>query len=211
MTIDADAVPSELREAARQFHNLTQGDSTVIIRAPSAEKRDAIIAAGERLRAALSAPASEVQADGVRVGDLSADAIVSSLYRRFKEWSKRGFGPEDVTWCEVKAEVEALIAMNRGDHAKPTLPPAVLDALRFYAHGHHFNIDDSQQQFDTVSGELQNWLFSERDDDCTMIEDGSIAKAVLLGGLPGFEEPTEPLEGEVFAPASSAGDQGVAK
>jgi hypothetical protein len=64
MNTDTDAVKSELREAARQFHNLTQGDSSVIIRAPSAEKRDAIIAAGERLRAALApaqAHAEEVQ------------------------------------------------------------------------------------------------------------------------------------------------------
>lgn len=44
---------SELHEAARHFHNLTQGDPAVIIRPPSAEKRDAIVAAGERLRAAL--------------------------------------------------------------------------------------------------------------------------------------------------------------
>lgn len=48
-----DAI-AELREAARVFHNLTRGDSTVIIRAPSAEKRDAIVAAGERLRAEIT-------------------------------------------------------------------------------------------------------------------------------------------------------------
>lgn len=53
---DAQRV-GELREAARQFHNLTQGDPEVIIRPPSAEKRDAIAAAGERLRAALTSPA----------------------------------------------------------------------------------------------------------------------------------------------------------
>jgi Lar family restriction alleviation protein len=79
-----------------------------------------------------------------------------------------------------------------------TVPQAVIDALRFYAHGHHYNIDDDHQQFDTVSGEPQNWLFSERDDDCTMIEDGSIAKAALCGVLQGFEEPPEPIEGEVI-------------
>lgn len=49
-----DRKDAELREAARQFHNLTQGDNEVIIRPPNAEKRDAIIAAGERLRAALA-------------------------------------------------------------------------------------------------------------------------------------------------------------
>lgn len=64
MSTNTDAVPSELHEAARQFHNLTQGDPSVIIRAPSVEKRDAIIAAGERLRAAL-APA-EVQSGSVQ-------------------------------------------------------------------------------------------------------------------------------------------------
>jgi hypothetical protein len=40
----------------------------------------------------------------------SVDEIVTSLYRRFKDWSNRGFGPEDVTWCEVKADVLAIIA-----------------------------------------------------------------------------------------------------
>lgn len=39
----------------------------------------------------------------------SADAIVTALYRRFKDWSSRGFGPEDVTWCEVKADLLALV------------------------------------------------------------------------------------------------------
>ncbi|KGS43821.1 hypothetical protein X945_3215 [Burkholderia pseudomallei ABCPW 107] len=81
------------------------------------------------------------------------------------------------------------------------IPAAVLNALRFYANGHHFNIDNDHQQFDTVSGEPQNWLCSERDGDCTMIEDGSIAKTALCGGVLGFEEPEKPVEGEVFTPA----------
>jgi hypothetical protein len=89
------------------------------------------------------------------------------------------------------------------------VPQAVLDALRFYAHGHHYNIDADHQQFDTVSGEPPNWLHSERDDDCTMIEDGSIARAALCGGVLGWEEPTEPVAGEVLraapvAPAAAA-------
>lgn len=41
-----------------------------------------------------------------------ADAVVTDLYRRFKEWSLRGFGPDDVTWCEVKADVEKLIEIH---------------------------------------------------------------------------------------------------
>ncbi|MBR8509620.1 hypothetical protein [Burkholderia cenocepacia] len=79
------------------------------------------------------------------------------------------------------------------------LPQPVLDALRFYANGHHYTIDDDHQQFDTVSGEPQNWLCSERDDDCTMIEDGSIAKAALQGRPLGFEEAVPAVEGETYA------------
>ncbi|HDR8930474.1 TPA: hypothetical protein QDA84_000468 [Burkholderia vietnamiensis] len=90
------------------------------------------------------------------------------------------------------------------------VPAAVIEALRFYAHGHHFSIDDDHQQFDTVSGEPQNWLMSERDDDCTMIEDGSIAKAALCGGELGFEEPTKPVEGEVLIAAPPSADAAAA-
>lgn len=43
------------------------------------------------------------------------DAIVTGLYRRFKDWSKRGFGADDVTWCEVKADVVALIAAGAAE------------------------------------------------------------------------------------------------
>ena len=97
-----------------------------------------------------------------------------------------------------KATEAAPVAV--GD-AKPALPQVVLDALRFYANGEHYVIDDDKQSFDTVSGEPQNWLMSERDDDITMFEDGSIARAALTGKEAGFEEPSVPIEGEVFATA----------
>lgn len=61
LVAQVEAVPSELHEAARQFHNLTLGDPSVIIRAPSAKKRDAIIVSGDRLRAALSIPHASLQ------------------------------------------------------------------------------------------------------------------------------------------------------
>jgi hypothetical protein len=44
--------------------------------------------------------------------ETAADAIVAGLYRRFKDWSKRGFGPDDVTWCEVKADVINLLMIR---------------------------------------------------------------------------------------------------
>jgi hypothetical protein len=42
----------------------------------------------------------------------NVDEIVTQIYRRFKEWSQRGFGPDDVTWCEVKADILALITAH---------------------------------------------------------------------------------------------------
>ncbi|WP_233622363.1 hypothetical protein [Burkholderia multivorans] len=66
-SIDGMAAAEELRKAAIQFHNLTHGDPTVIIRPPSAEKRDAIIAAGKRLRRAiLATSANETGAEGAK-------------------------------------------------------------------------------------------------------------------------------------------------
>lgn len=57
------------------------------------------------------APAAQHAESGAPAQDAErVDAIVTGLYRRFKDWSKRGFGPDDVTWCEVKADVIALIA-----------------------------------------------------------------------------------------------------
>jgi hypothetical protein len=77
--VQAEAV-RELREAARQFHNLTQGDPEVIIRPPTFTKRDAIIAAGERLRAAL---ATTPQTDGATVPTLKPRLL--NQLRRFNE------------------------------------------------------------------------------------------------------------------------------
>lgn len=44
--------------------------------------------------------------------DERADEIVSGLYRKFKEWSLRNFTADDVTWCEVKAEINRLISTH---------------------------------------------------------------------------------------------------
>jgi len=58
-----------------------------------------------------------------------ADEIVSRLYRRFKDWSKRGFGPDDVTWCEVKADIEEMIRCVRPFSGAAT-PSASLEEER---------------------------------------------------------------------------------
>lgn len=48
-----EAQLAQLRAAARDFHNLTIADTTVIIRPESAAQRDAISKAGDHLRTAI--------------------------------------------------------------------------------------------------------------------------------------------------------------
>lgn len=43
--------------------------------------------------------------------DERAERIVTELFKDFRDWSRRGFGPEDVTWCEVKDRVMRLCSM----------------------------------------------------------------------------------------------------
>lgn len=57
------------------------------------------------------------------------DAAMTALYRRFKEWHKRDFGPDDVTWCEVKADILQLCSINSKD----------LICLLHRAHNHTHN------------------------------------------------------------------------
>lgn len=45
----------------------------------------------------------------MQVDERIIDEAVTRIYRRFKDWSKRDFGPDDVTWCEVRADVVAII------------------------------------------------------------------------------------------------------
>ena len=59
---------------------------------------------------------------------LATDEIVKRLYRRFKDWSKRGFGPDDVTWCEVRADVQEMLNTRA-----PSPTASLVAALEFYA------------------------------------------------------------------------------
>lgn len=73
-------------------------------------------------------------------------------------------------------------------------------ALRFYARGYHYHLDETED-FDTVSGEPQNWLSSGIEDSTTMIEDGRVALFALQGKdlnwKDGDEDSTpQPVEGE---------------
>jgi hypothetical protein len=74
-----------------------------------AASRDGVL---EIVRAALPPPRNAAHHTNRRsaMSEPRIDEIVTALYRRFKDWSKRGFGPDDVTWCEVRADVVALAA-----------------------------------------------------------------------------------------------------
>lgn len=50
----------------------------------------------------------------------AVDPIVTKLYRRFKEWSQRGFTADDVTWCEVRKEVADML--NATAHPGASVP-----------------------------------------------------------------------------------------
>jgi hypothetical protein len=39
----------------------------------------------------------------------AVDPIVTRLYRKFKEWNQREFTVDDVTWCEVRADVAEML------------------------------------------------------------------------------------------------------
>lgn len=74
-------------------------------------------------------------------------------------------------------------------------------ALRFYANGNHYHADEGEE-FDTCSGEPQNWLFSGREDSSTGIETGGVARLALQGmdcdWIDGGEDTTpKPVPGEV--------------
>ena len=79
-------------------------------------------------------------------------------------------------------------------------------ALRFYANGDHYNLDEDEE-FDTVSGEPQSWLCSGLEDSQTMVENGEVARYTLMGQVIGWEDDSEdhtpqPIPGE--APFSAA-------
>jgi hypothetical protein len=74
---------------------------------------------------ALQTYAPPATGEPVAADESNVDQIVTALYRRFKEWSERGFGPDDVTWCEVKADVVALLA------ASPAAPDVVGEIVEF--------------------------------------------------------------------------------
>ena len=90
---------------------------------------------------------------------------------------------------------ETMLAMALDEIAR------LRTGLRFYARGEHFNVDRAEE-FDTVSGEPQNWLFSGVDGSTTMIEDGEIARRYLMdiaiNWIDGDDDETpQPIDGEV--------------
>jgi len=85
------------------------------------------IEAVQQSEKAAAANAGGQVPDGFELVPVAAnvDEVVSRMYRRFKEWSKRGFGPEDVTWCEVRADVLAMIAKANAEGAEGVRHPGV--------------------------------------------------------------------------------------
>lgn len=120
--------------------------------------------------------------------------VADEIVRKLREQG----APVGVIPLHTDAELSAL----RAQLAEVTAEIALLrTALRFYARSEHYHCDPDEQ-FDTVSGEPQNWLFSGLEDSGTMIEDGSIARQALrcepTNYIDGDEDTTpQPIDGEV--------------
>lgn len=77
---------------------------------------------------------------------------------------------------------------------------ALRTALRFYARREHYLLDEAEE-FDTVSGEPQNWLMSGQENSQTMVENGQIARFALQGVAVNWidgddDETPKPIDGE---------------
>lgn len=98
--------------------------------------------------------------------------------------------------------------IDQGAHAlKAALDEIALlrTALRFYARGEHYHLDDAEE-WGTVSGEPQNWLMSGQENSASMVETGQVAGMALRGvavdWIDGDDDETpQPVEGEVSCAA----------
>lgn len=126
------------------------------------------------------------------------DAGLQALHR-----IEMGQDSTNETFTLTRAVFKAMLAAAPTPPHGVSLPNEVLGALRFYANGEHFDIDQDHQEFDTVSGEPGNWIYSQREEDTTHFEDGSIARAVLQGKEVLGEIDSTPVDGEIYnaAPA----------
>lgn len=105
-----------------------------------------------------------------------------------------------VLMFEVRRLAEDVAALRKRAEETEADNRELRVALRFYARAEHYSTDEADE-FDTVSGEPDNWLSSGREDSGTMIEDGSIARQALRGQpinwMDGDEDTTpQPIEGE---------------
>ena len=90
------------------------------------------------------------------------------------------FTAEQLT-AHTRAAVRAALEVQRQEVERLRADAEALRvALRFYATGEHFHIDPDED-WDSVSGEPENWLCSDRENSTTMLENGTVARMVLQG------------------------------
>lgn len=130
-----------------------------------------------------------------------------SMTQRYAGMLRRNAGEWDKREMPVQAEClrQAARHMEEREQALAAEIATLRTALRFYARGEHYHLDESEE-FDTVSGEPQNWLMSGREDSATMVENGQVARFALEGvainWIDGDDDETpQPLETEVSCAA----------
>lgn len=130
-----------------------------------------------------------------------------SMTQRYAGMLRRNAGEWDKREMPVQAEClrQAARHMEEREQALAAEIATLRTALRFYARGKHYHLDESEE-FDTVSGEPPNWLMSGREDSATMVENGQVAKFALEGvavnWIDGDDgETPQPLDTEVSCAA----------
>ncbi len=94
--------------------------------------------------------------------------------------------PYDSEQARWAADLRAAAEVVRGASAQPQAAglrqeiARLRTALRFYARGEHYTLDE-REEFDTVSGEPQNWLCSGLEESATMVENGTCCPVCVAG------------------------------
>jgi hypothetical protein len=69
-------------------------------------------------------------ADGWEKKAAEIDEIMTRIYRRFKDWSQRKFSADDVTWCEVRADILEILQRHNPPQRLSEAECKLLDWMR---------------------------------------------------------------------------------
>lgn len=192
MSKSIDTVRDRAHDVVSAYYDRFYVDGRGVV-GPIDEDVDALKAA---LAAAPHPPIAQPQA-ALHPGSPEVSALLDSVLK------KRGWpaNPKNAARAGWDAAVQYISGTQPQAAGWRQEIARLRTALRFYARGHHYHLDE-REEFDTVSGEPQNWLCSGLEESATMVEDGRVALFALQGidsnWRDGDDDNTPlPVEGEV--------------